>query len=219
LEVSVIVLTTDPTKPMVQSTMKVIMETTPKPFELIVDHVSGPEFGFSNGINRMVRGARGENLILINDDCMPSPGWVEKLVTAAREPGVGIVGGLPEGASTNFVTFGLVLIKREVFKRIGGLNERYKLSHEDSDFCLRAVQAGFKVRCVDVGATHLRQTSSRTLRATSLHVRSTVTYGIDRGYSPLRIVFNSLWIFSYNFRYAARTFPLAAALRGLKHRL
>jgi GT2 family glycosyltransferase len=219
LEVSVIVLTTDPTKPMVQSVLKAIMETTPKPFELVVDHVSSSEFGFSSGINRMVRGARGENLILVNDDCKPSPGWVEKMVTTASEPGVGIVGGLLDGASDEFVTFGLVLIRREVFRRIGGLNERYRLGHEDTDFCLRAVEAGFKVKCVDVGATHLRQTSSRTLRATSLHVRSTVTYGIDRGYSPFKVVFDALWIFSYNFRYAARTFPLAAILRGLKHRL
>ena len=199
--------------------MRAIMETTPKPFELIVNHVSANEFGFSNGVNRMVRGARGQNLILINDDCMPSPGWVEKLLEATEEPGVGIVGGLPDGASDNFVTFGLVLIKAEVFERIGGLNERYRLGHEDVDFCLRAVEAGFTIRHVDVGAAHLKNTSSRTLRATALHVRSTVTFGIDHGYSPLRVVAKALWAFSYNLRYVARNFPLAITLRRLKHRL
>jgi GT2 family glycosyltransferase len=156
---------------------------------------------------------------LINDDCVPPPGWVEKLTAAAREPGVGIVGGLPDGASEDFVTFGLVLIRREVFKRIGGLNERYKLGHEDSDFCLRAVRAGFKVKCVDVGAAHLKGTSSRSMRATALHVRSTVTYGVDHGYPPQKIVAKALWTLSYNARYAAKTFPLAVALRRLKHQL
>jgi GT2 family glycosyltransferase len=204
---------------MVQSAIRTIMETTPKPFELIVNHVSANEFGFSNGVNRMVRGARGQNLILINDDCVPSAGWVEKLLAAAGDPGVVIVGGLPDGASENFVTFGLVLIKAEVFKRLGGLNERYKLGHEDEDFCLRAVKAGFKIMHVDVGAVHLKNTSSRTLRATALHVRSTVTFGIDHGYSPLRIVAKAVWAFSYNLRYAARNFPLAITVRRLKHRL
>jgi GT2 family glycosyltransferase len=212
-------LTTDPTKPMVQSAMKAVMETTPKPFELIVNHVSAKEFGFSNGINRMVRGAKGQNIILINDDCIPPPGWVEKLLDATDEPGVGIVGGLPNGASGNFVAFGLVLIKAEVFKRIGGLDERFRLGHEDEDFCLRAMKAGFTIRHVDIAAVHLKNTSSRTLRATALRVRGTVTFGVDQGYSPFRVVAKALWVFSYNLRYAVRSFPLAITLRKLKHRL
>jgi GT2 family glycosyltransferase len=212
-------LTTDPTKPMAQSAMKAIMETTPKPFELIVDHVSANEFGFSNGINRMVRGARGQNIILINDDCIPPPGWVERLLDAADEPEVGIVGGLPKVASSNFVAFGLVLIKEDVFKRIGGLDERFRLGHEDEDFCLRAMKAGFTIRHVDVAAVHLKNTSSRTLRATALRVRGTITFGVDQGYSPFRVVAKALWVFSYNLRYAARSFPLAMMLRKLKRRL
>jgi GT2 family glycosyltransferase len=212
-------LTTDPTKPMVQSAMRAIMETAPKPFELIVNHVSSNEFGFSNGVNRMVRGAKGQNVILVNDDCILAPGWAEKLLDAAREQDVGIVGGLPEGASGDFVSFGLVLIKAEVFKRIGGLDERYRLGQEDKEFCMRAVGAGFRIRHMDVGAVHLKNTSSRTLKATSLHVRSTITFGVDHGYSPLRVVVKALWAFSYNLRHAARSFPLAITLRRLKHRL
>lgn len=38
-----------------------------------------------------------------------------------------------------------LLIKREVFKKIGLLDEKYFLFFEDSDFCLRARKAGFKI--------------------------------------------------------------------------
>ena len=219
VDVSVIMLTTDPTKPMVQSAMKAVMDTVPKPFELIVNHVTGSEFGFSKGVNRMARGARGENIILVNDDCIPPAGWVEKLLEQAKYPGVGIVGGLAEGASETYVSFGLVLIKSELFRRIGGLDERYRLGYEDKDFCLRAVEAGFKIHCVDVGAAHLKNASSRTLRATGLHVRGAVIFGVDHGQPPLKVVGRALWAFSYNVRYAVRDFPPAAVLRGLKRRI
>lgn len=38
-----------------------------------------------------------------------------------------------------------MLIKKEVFKRIGFFDERFFLYFEDSDFCLRAKKAGFKI--------------------------------------------------------------------------
>lgn len=219
MRVSVIMLTTDPAKPMSQSVMKAVMATVPKPFEFMVDHVTSTEFSFSNGVNRMVRAARGENLILINDDCIPPSGWVEMLLSAAEDPRVGIVGGLSEGSSGTFVPFGLVLIKSEVFKRIGGLDERYRLGHEDSDYCSRAREAGFEIRKVDVGAIHLKNTSSRTLRATRLHVRGAVIFGVDRGQSPLKIVADAIWTLSYNFRYAVRDLPLAGGLREIMHKV
>ncbi len=218
MKVSVIVLTADPTKPMAQSAMKAVMETVPKPFELVVDHVSGPEFGFSNGVNRMARASRGENLILVNDDCIPSPGWVEKLLAAAEDPKVGVVGGLPEGASDRYVSFGLVLIKAEAFRRVGGLDERYRLGHEDEDFCLRAVKAGYSIRSVDVGASHLKNASSRTLRATGLHVKGAVIFGVDHEQPPLRVVAKALWALSYNLRFAAKDLPPAAVVRNLFHK-
>lgn len=42
-----------------------------------------------------------------------------------------------------FVSFACVLIKREVFEKIGLLNELYFMYLEDVDFCLTASQAGF----------------------------------------------------------------------------
>lgn len=43
----------------------------------------------------------------------------------------------------------VMLIKREVFERIGLFAEEYFFSFEDLDFCLRANRAGFRAACVD----------------------------------------------------------------------
>jgi len=45
----------------------------------------------------------------------------------------------------DYVSGACMLIRKKVFEKIGFLNERYFLFFEDSDFCLRAKKAGFKV--------------------------------------------------------------------------
>lgn len=49
---------------------------------------------------------------------------------------------------TQFVTGCSMMIRREVFDRIGMLDDRYYLYLEDLDFCLRAKKAGFSLRYV-----------------------------------------------------------------------
>lgn len=44
-----------------------------------------------------------------------------------------------------FVTFACVLIKTEVFRKVGLLDERYFMYLEDVDFCLRVKEAGFHI--------------------------------------------------------------------------
>lgn len=46
---------------------------------------------------------------------------------------------------TDFVTGCAMMIRRKVFEKIGLLDERYFLYYEDTDFCQRASQAGFKI--------------------------------------------------------------------------
>ncbi len=46
---------------------------------------------------------------------------------------------------TDYVTGAAMMVKKEVFEKIGLFDERYFLYYEDSDFCFRAKQAGFKI--------------------------------------------------------------------------
>ena len=51
---------------------------------------------------------------------------------------------------TSMLGFFCAMIRKEVFDRIGLLDERFGLGHfEDNDFCLRAQAAGFKVACLE----------------------------------------------------------------------
>lgn len=53
------------------------------------------------------------------------------------------------------VTFAVALIRRTLWDDLGGLDEGYRYGWEDTDFCLRALEAGATIRCVrDAVAVH-----------------------------------------------------------------
>lgn len=45
------------------------------------------------------------------------------------------------------VTFAAVRIRRALWDQLDGLDERYHYGFEDTDFCMRAIQAGARIRC------------------------------------------------------------------------
>lgn len=53
-----------------------------------------------------------------------------------------------EEQDASFLSGCALLVRREVFERIGGLSQDYFLYDEDVDFCLRASRAGFRLRYV-----------------------------------------------------------------------
>ncbi len=58
----------------------------------LVTRVSGP-FNFSTSVNEGARAARGQLLLLLNDDTeIIEPRWLERMVAVAQDPGVGAVG-------------------------------------------------------------------------------------------------------------------------------
>src|SRR5262245_50962957 len=59
---------------------------------LVEAHVN---LGFAGGCNLGASVARGEHLVLLNDDCTVAPGWLEWLIsTAESNPRAGAVGSL-----------------------------------------------------------------------------------------------------------------------------
>ncbi len=51
------------------------------------------EFNFSTAVNQAARVARGDYLVLLNDDTeVRSPDWVQRMLAQAQAPGVGVVG-------------------------------------------------------------------------------------------------------------------------------
>lgn len=84
---------------------------------------------------------------------------------------------------TDFVSGCAMLIKKEVFEKIGFLDKDYFLYYEDNDFCQRARQAGFKIFYVPKAVVwHKNAGSSRV--GSSLH-----DYYISRN----RLLFGMRW--------------------------
>ncbi|MDO8619195.1 MAG: glycosyltransferase family 2 protein [Candidatus Daviesbacteria bacterium] len=65
-------------------------------------------------------------------------------------------------AETDFVTGAAIMISKKVLEKIGLFDERYFLYYEDSDYCVRAKKAHFKVMYIpDSIAYHLNAQSTK----------------------------------------------------------
>ena len=113
------------------------------------------------------------HICYVNDDVwFEQVGWLKRLIEALdSNPRYGIAGpgikcvtlpqmlgrpGLPPGAiPAKMLAFSCAVIKREVLETIGYLDETFIHFGGDTDFCMRARQAGFRLIWVrDVYAFH-----------------------------------------------------------------
>lgn len=124
--------------------------------------------GVTGGRNVAIREATGEVLVFLDDDCFVAPDLLAVLLrTFATHPAVGIVACClldngtrqptgwtyyPRCAESAFKTFqahtfsgGACAIRREVFDRVGLLDERFLYGAEETDFSLRVLDAGFDI--------------------------------------------------------------------------
>ena len=111
-----------------------------------------------------------ELLAFVDDDEVPSESWVRELLLALTRHGADVVTGpvlprfesepprwilagrffdppeYPTGTPLDRAYSGNVLLRTEVFSRVGGLfDERLRVMGEDTDFFLRAAAAGCKI--------------------------------------------------------------------------
>ncbi len=71
-------------------------------------------------------------------------GPVTKLLARHDVP----LGTEPEGADIGWVSFACVLLRREMTRQLGAMDEGYFLYSEDMDYCRRAALAGWTIRYV-----------------------------------------------------------------------
>ena len=112
--------------------------------------------GFARAINTGIKNAKGNYLVLLNDDTkILAPNWLELLQEPFSNPKVGLTGPhmLFNGdIEFKFLVFHCAMISRKVTDKIGLLDVAFEVgSGEDIDFCMRAAQAGFEL--VQVGET------------------------------------------------------------------
>lgn len=123
--------------------------------------------GCAAGWNQGVEAATREWVVMLNNDVIVAPGWLESLVSFAEKEKLGVVTpGIREGplnysfadyaadylsrmrekkriGAANGICF---MVHRSVFKKIGTFDEGFRIGgFEDADFFMRAKLAGFQL--------------------------------------------------------------------------
>ena len=149
-----------------------------------------PEKNLSISRNIGVCAAAGEIVVFIDDDGIPEPEWLNRLLTAYEDPNVGGAGGFafddsgykyqtqyvvsdrigrsevysefPKAELLNFPhsrRFPGVIGVNSSFRRdrlieVGGFDEFFVYHLDETDVCLRLVDAGYKIVCVPDAYVH-----------------------------------------------------------------
>jgi GT2 family glycosyltransferase len=139
------------------------------PADLEVRFITLPAPGPAMRRNRGWREARGSLVAFTDDDCRPSPGWLEGLLDAYRHRRGGDVllegrtepdpdeAHLLHGLARSMEVYGPnrwyptcnLAVPRELIERLGGFDEELAFWGEDTDLGLRAEAAGAKLVYVD----------------------------------------------------------------------
>lgn len=123
--------------------------------------------GCAGAWNQGVRGTRSEWLVILNNDVILSPGWLEGLLEFAGEEGLDVVSPAIREGEYNYEITGYArdfvrrmgkvarpgvadgicfMVRRRVFDTVGLFDENYRIGQfEDADFFRRARLAGFRL--------------------------------------------------------------------------
>ena len=156
-----------------------------------------PNAGPSAARNRGVAEARGELIALTDDDCLPTPAWLESLVSAHRQCPDALVGGITfngltddvfattsqliidlvyehfnaDEASAYFLTSNNILCSRAAYSELGGFDTTFpRAGAEDRDFCDRWRASGRPLRLVPAATLEHRH-AQNVKRFLGLHYR------------------------------------------------
>ena len=107
-----------------------------------------------------------------------------------------------------YITFAVVLMKREVIQKVGYLDESFELGFEDTEFCFRAQNSGFRIADSDIRALHLSNTSSRSIRSAAKSVKGFVIFYRRLRWSIAKIMYVGAWwtVVSYSRRFFDRQY-------------
>jgi FkbM family methyltransferase len=111
--------------------------------------------GYTKATNEGIRVAKGEYVILMNNDiellAQEKNKWLQLLEQPFSDKSTGVTGPVKfswdcGGVNREAMAFWLVMMKRELFDKIGILDEVFSPGMgEDGDFCVRAVEHGYKL--------------------------------------------------------------------------
>lgn len=115
--------------------------------------------GCAKARNAGLEAAAGDPLVILDNDTMVPPEWLTILVEEAQKPGVGVVSAIPSDQMDRLkgkvspdglieyahVTGFCTAITRRCLDAVGYFDESLINNGEDTDFCYRARERGFRI--------------------------------------------------------------------------
>ena len=115
-----------------------VIKNTGIEYELII--IKNNFWGFAKAVNKGLK-KTDNDVILLNDDTIVLEGWIKDLANANYD----IIGQRGYKRLEHLAFWGTYITK-EVIDKIGELDERFEIGEwEDVDYCIRAIDKGFKL--------------------------------------------------------------------------
>lgn len=160
-----------------------------KQYEVVVVDNKKKNLGFAGGVNKGVEGVKTEWILILNDDIeFNNNSTIDSLIKYAEEKKLDAVSPIlrnPNGGVENLgykvlpigkielikkidnnidgITAACLLIKTEVFKKLGGFDEKFFAYLEDVDFFLRFKKTDYKMGIANVEVLHNHMTTTKTM--------------------------------------------------------
>jgi GT2 family glycosyltransferase len=149
---------------------------------------------------------------------LPDTFWGQQIGSLQKD-----VGQFRASRDVEGIVFACAYLKREVIEKIGGLSTEYESYFEDTDYCLRARQAGFRiVLCGQVSLVHDEHGSTRddagTFHRLFAHGRDTFRRrwsALDRRYRH-GLLWQSIMNFPTGYAMSSREILRALEANGVR---
>lgn len=122
----------------------------------------GLNLGWARRNNIGIRNTNGKYVVLLNNDTVCAPNWLSELVnTMESDSKIGVVGSCTLESiyincdlnkfpykkiqETSTVSGAAMMVRRDVFEKIGLFEEKYFIYWEDTEFTWRTILCGYKV--------------------------------------------------------------------------
>lgn len=131
--------------------MGALMKKHPKQFRMV--WIKKPN-GYTASVNRGIEAAKGEHVVLLNNDTVllgqAKNDWIRMLIEPLEQDrDIAITGPMRSGnaeSGRSFLIFFCVAMRRDLFRELGLLDEVFNPGFgEDVDFCIRAQDSGYKI--------------------------------------------------------------------------
>lgn len=135
------------------NTIRYFQTYTPKAFRF------AKRQGAAKCRNLGLQNAAGDPLVFIDNDAFVPPGWLSIMAEDIQKPGVGILGAIPTTELDRLkarpspdtlldfphVSTACAAVTRRCFNSVGFFDETLMTHGEDTDYCSRARERGFRV--------------------------------------------------------------------------